>query len=127
MTIGERLRNLRLKAKKTLREQSENFDVSINSIYRWEHGLAAPREAVLRRMAEYYAVPLEWLLHGSISDGGAHSLDELSLAEHNAEKQLLCMFRKLSENNKFKILGYVERIYVETVDAAPERTAPRED
>ena len=114
MNVGERLRNLRIKAKKTLREQSENFDVSINSIYRWEHGLAAPREAVLRKMAEYYKVPLEWLLHGNM--GNTRDTDDLSPHDQCIEQQLLRMFRKLSDTYKYKILGYVERVYVEAMD-----------
>ena len=103
MSLGEKLRNLRLKTKKTLSEQSRILKVSMNSIYRWEHDLAVPRKPMLRLMADYYGVPLDWLL----SEGASASLVS------EVELNLLGMFRKLSDNSRFKVLGYVERMYVE--------------
>jgi len=103
MSLGEKLRSLRLKTKKTLTEQSRILRVSMNSIYRWEHDLAMPRRPMLRKMADYYGVPLDWLLSESAS---ASLVNEIEL-------NLLGMFRKLPDNNRFKVLGYVERMYVE--------------
>ena len=103
MSLGEKLRNLRLKTRKTLQEQSQLLGVSMNSVYRWEHDLAVPRKSMLRTMADYYSVPLDWLL----SEGAAASLVS------DIEQKLLCMFRKLSDNSKYKVLGYVERMCVE--------------
>jgi len=101
--LGEKLRNLRLKTRKTLGEQSKILKVSMNSVYRWEHDLAIPRKPMLRMMADYYGVPLDWLLSESAS---ASLVSEVEL-------NLLGMFRKLSDSNRYKILGYVERMYVE--------------
>jgi len=103
MSLGEKLRNLRLKTKKTLREQSRLLRVSMNSVYRWEHDLTIPRKSMLRIMAEYYGVPLDWLLLEGVS---------ASLV-NDAENNLLGMFRKLPDTNRYKVLGYVERMYVE--------------
>jgi len=103
MSLGEKLRNLRLKTRKTLSEQSKILKVSMNSVYRWEHDLAIPRKPMLRMMADYYGVPLDWLLSESAS---ASLVSEVEL-------NLLGMFRKLSDNNRYKILGYVERMYLE--------------
>ena len=103
MSLGEKLRNLRLKSRKTLSEQSKILKVSMNSVYRWEHDLAVPRKPMLRLMADYYGVPLDWLLSESAS---ASLVSEVEL-------NLLGMFRKLSDSNRYKILGYVERMYVE--------------
>ena len=103
MSLGEKLRSLRLKTKKTLYEQSLILGVSMNSVYRWEHNLAIPRKAMLRTMADYYAVPLDWLLSESAS---------ASLVSDN-EQKLLGMFRKLSDNNRYKVLGYMEHMCVE--------------
>ncbi|MDR2571894.1 MAG: helix-turn-helix domain-containing protein [Oscillospiraceae bacterium] len=107
MSLGEKLRNLRLKTKKTLSEQSKLLKVSMNSVYRWEHDLTVPRKPMLKLMAEYYGVPIDWLL----SDGSSASLVS------EIELNLLGMFRKLSDNNRFKVLGYVERMYVEVYGA----------
>ena len=103
MSLGEKLRNLRLKGKLTLQEQSAILGVSMNSVYRWEHDLATPRKTMLKTMADHYSVPLDWLL----SESAAASLVS------DIEQKLLCMFRKLSDNSRFKVLGYVERMCVE--------------
>ena len=103
MSLGEKLRNLRLKTKKTLTEQSRILKVSMNSVYRWEHDLSMPRKPMLRKMADYYGVPLDWLM---LEGASASLVSEI-------EQNLLGMFRKLPDNNRYKILGYVERMYVE--------------
>jgi transcriptional regulator with XRE-family HTH domain len=103
MTMGERLRNLRVKARNTLQDQSEIFEVSMNTIYRWEHNLAVPRKSKLKRIADHYSVPIEWLLSDSAS----------AALVSETEQKLLSMFRNLVEGNQFKILGYVERICIE--------------
>ena len=103
MSLGEKLRSLRQKGKKTLHEQSALLGVSMNSVYRWEHDLAVPRKHMLKTLAEHYSVPLDWLL----SESAAASLVS------DIEQKLLCMFRKLSDNSKYKVLGYVERMCVE--------------
>ena len=103
MTLGEKLRNLRLKDKKTLKEQSLLFGVSMNSIYRWERDIAIPRKPILSNMADYYSVTLDWI----ISENTAASLIS------DVEVKLLGMFRKLSSGSRYKVLGYVERICVE--------------
>ncbi|MCL1816264.1 MAG: helix-turn-helix domain-containing protein [Clostridiales bacterium] len=127
MTIGDKLRHLRIKTKRTLKEQSEIFGVSLNSVYRWEHDLTAPKKTTLRRISEYYGVPVEWLL---MDDADEYSLDHLNSGnsinglnntngaanDDSLDQQLLKMFRKLSENKKYKILGYIERIYIEDMD-----------
>ena len=103
MSLGEKLKNLRIKAKKTLYEQSAIFGVSMNSVYRWEHDLAVPRKSMLKEMAAHYAVPVEWLL----SESAAASLVS------DTEQKLLCMFRQLPDRSRYKVLGYVERMCVE--------------
>jgi len=103
MSLGEKLRSLRLKTKKTLTAQSRILKVSMNSVYRWEHDLTVPRMPMLRKMADYYGVPLDWLM----LEGTSASLVS------EVEQNLLGMFRKLPDNNRYKILGYVERMYVE--------------
>ena len=103
MSLGGTLRALRLKSKKTLREQSQIFRVSMNTVYRWEHDLAVPRKPVLKQMAEHYSVSLDWLL----SEESSPSLVS------DIEQQLLVMFRKLPDNDKYKVLGYIERMCTE--------------
>ena len=103
MSLGEKLRSLRLRSKKTLQEQSELLGVSMNSIYRWEHDLAVPRKPVLNAMAAHFDVPVEWLLSENTSASFVS----------DTEQKLLCMFRQLPDRSRYKVLGYVERMCVE--------------
>lgn len=115
MSVGKRLRTLRQKTKRTLKEQSELFGVSLNSVYRWEHDLALPKKSLLRKIADFYDVPFEWLLHGSVSEEAAEEIINSSDG-NNIEKQLLRMFRNMSTNNRYKILGYVERLCIQDME-----------
>jgi len=103
MTLGEKLRNLRLKDRKTLKEQSLIFGVSMNSIYRWENDLAVPRKPIIQNMADYYCVSLDWII----------SENTTATLICGVEIRLLDMYRKLSDGGKYKVLGYVERVCVE--------------
>jgi len=117
MSVGERLRNLRLNTKKTLQEQSEILSVSLNSVYRWEHDLTLPRKPVLRKIAAHYDVPYEWLTNGNSIEEYNGKCDGCILnPDRNTEQKILKMLRKLSDNNKYKILGYIERMCVEGED-----------
>jgi transcriptional regulator with XRE-family HTH domain len=113
MNVGERLRNLRLNMKKTLKEESEIFNVSLNSVYRWEHDLSVPRKSVLKKIADYYDVPYKWLVHGGDVEGDTDCDVCILNPERNTEQKILKMLRKLSPNNKYKVLGYIERMCVE--------------
>ena len=103
MTLGEKLRTLRLKDRKTLFEQSLLFGVSMNSVYRWECDLAIPRKATIKAMADYYDVSVDWITSESTS----------ATLVSNVEVRLLNMYRKLSNHSRYKVLGYVERICID--------------
>jgi transcriptional regulator with XRE-family HTH domain len=103
MSLGDKIRALRVKGRKTLQQQSEILGVSINSVYRWEHDMSVPRKSVLNELARYYSVPVDWLLSESTS---------ASLVS-DTEQKILVMYRKLPDNSRFKVLGYVERMCVE--------------
>jgi transcriptional regulator with XRE-family HTH domain len=117
MNIGEKLRYLRRKAKRTLEEQAELLDVSLNSVYRWEHELTAPKKAMLHKIADIHGVPYNWLLReGGPEPEGSDGDNAAPAADSIAEQQLLTVFNRLSEIDKYKVLGYIERIYVEGMD-----------
>jgi len=114
-TFGGRLHNLRKTTNRTLKEESELFDVSLNSVYRWEHDMTLPRRVMIKKIADFYGVSYEWLLNGQ--NGPAVERITVQSDEDEAksgiEKQLMRMFKNLSYNSRFKVLGYVERICVE--------------
>ena len=106
MSLGEKLRYLRVRTKKTISEQSKMLKVSMNSVYRWEHDLAVPRKLTLKLIAEHYGVPLDWLLSESASASLASEI----------EQNLLKMFRKLSDNGRHRALEYAERMCIKEYD-----------
>jgi len=117
MNIGERLKKLRLNAKRTLKEESELVNVSLNTVYRWEHHTSSPRKSSLIKIANLYSVPLEWLVHGvsageEDNGGNGYVLNSESITEQKIFK----MLRKLSSSRKYKLLGYIERMCVEEGD-----------
>lgn len=123
MTLANRLRDLRLNRRKTMRDLSEAFGVSVNTIYRWEHNISDPRKINLTAIASFYGVEMDWLLSGQ--DGGSankndsHSpnVREADLDSGNQlEEQLLVMYRTLSASSRHKIIGYVERMCLEKID-----------
>ena len=113
MSIGERLKKLRRGMKKTLRETSESFGMSLNTVYRWEHELSAPRKSALKKVAEFYGVSREWILTG---EGGKENSECDGCPFNpgaNVDQRILMMLRRLSENNKHKVIGYMDRIYLD--------------
>jgi transcriptional regulator with XRE-family HTH domain len=105
VSLGEKLRSLRMKSKNTLKEQGRIFGVSMNTVYRWEQGICVPRHQALEAIAYYYKVPMEWLLINNEADEiSAEPAGVVSVLE----QQLLDMFRKLPDNRKYKVMGYVE-------------------
>ena len=118
-SIGERLKRLRLMTKKTLDEESKIFGVSLNSVYRWEHNLCVPRKSITMKIASYYNVPVEWILNGDGILNGKNGeeknkCDDCILnPERNTEQKILKMIKKLSNNDKYKIIGYIEHMLLE--------------
>jgi len=73
----------------------------MNTVHRWENDLVVPREPMLRKMADYYGVPLCWLLSETSSEA----------LTRDAELNLLDLFRNMPDNHRHKVMGYVERLY----------------
>jgi len=66
-------------------------------------------------MAEYYQVPLEWLIQNG-SDDDSLEYTFKSDIDNNIMQQLLNMFKRLSDYSKYKVLGYIERLCLEELD-----------
>ncbi|MCL1824299.1 MAG: helix-turn-helix domain-containing protein [Oscillospiraceae bacterium] len=116
MSIGEKLKSLRFVMQRTQKQQSEVFGVALITVYRWEHDLTIPKLSVLKQIADYYNVTCEWLLDESDEDEQPEPADKPNYTD-GIEHQLLKMFRQLPVDKKNKVLGYIERIFVEC--AAP--------
>lgn len=111
MSLGEKLKTLRVRAGKTLKEQSEIFNVSMNSVYRWEHDLAVPRHQLLKSIAKFYNVDTAWFFQEDDDTGTSGQTQQPNASE--IEQRLLNAFRKLTDSNKYIVVGYVERMLIE--------------
>ena len=100
MGIGEKLKSLRLKARRTQTEQGKVIGVSTNTVYRWECDKTRPRTAKLEKIVALYGVSADWLLN----------------QENAPEDQMMVTFKKLSESNQYKVIGYIERLYEESLE-----------
>lgn len=58
-TIGNKLKNLRLKAKETVKEISEAIGVSESAWRMYELGQRIPRDEVKERIANHYGTSIE--------------------------------------------------------------------
>ena len=108
MNLGEKLRSLRQKEHRTLKEQSELCGVKLNTVFRWEHDIATPGSVALKKIAELHNVQLEWLTQDRAPMENPEST--------NIDQQIISMIGKLSEKQKYQILGYIERVYIEAYE-----------
>jgi len=113
MTLGEKLKSQRRKMNISLKEQSKLLGVSLNTVYRWEHDLAVPRKATLKTMAGLYNVPLDWLLLKGSDADNENEPEPMIFIMNDMEQQVLMMLRKLSNNNRYKVFGHIERLCME--------------
>jgi transcriptional regulator with XRE-family HTH domain len=112
-TLGEKIRGLRLRDKRSLKDESLLLNVSMNSLYRWEHDLVIPRKPMLMRICEYHNVTMEWLV--------SEATKIPSMVDEEEDK-LLGLYKRLPSPVKYKVLGYVERMCVEEAKGEYNRT-----
>jgi len=64
MTLGQKLQLMRETKKLSREELAETLEVSIQSIHRWERDKCFPTPRHLEKIASYYNLTVEHLLHG---------------------------------------------------------------
>jgi len=94
--LGTKLHLRRKINGETLKEQSEIFGVSINTIWRWEQGISKPRACNVKKIAHHYGITNEQLF------------EESNLVHPKSEQQLLHVFRGLSPPNQAKVLNFID-------------------
>ena len=100
MTFGEKMKYLRFKTQKTLKEQSELLGVKLGTLYRWESDYSHPRKLALVKIAAYFGVSPDWLS----SDVASVSLTG------EIECRMLAAFRLLPNGYKLKTVKYIEAL-----------------
>ena len=66
--IGDNLRTLRIRSKRTLEDVAEIIDVSRQSVSKWESGESCPDIEKCARLAKLYGVSLDALVNKSIGE-----------------------------------------------------------
>lgn len=62
MSIGKKIKELRLKNEKTQLDLSKILDVTYQTIYKYEKDIAVPPPESLAKLAEYFKVTVDFLL-----------------------------------------------------------------
>ena len=101
--VGEQLKYLRNKNKMTMKELADALGFSLNTIYRWEHNLTKPRNTAIQKITDYFGIPEKWIW-------GETDFD-------NFDQRLLSILDKLPDEDKYKVLGYAEGLYIEIIDS----------
>ena len=99
--FGERLRQLRRERKITQQAFARDLQVAQNTVSNWENGGRQPNLDMLRRIADYFAVRVDYLLGdaapGDDADNGDITFDSFTYALYGET-------RDLTEENRQKLL-----------------------
>lgn len=110
MLLGARLAELRLRKGKSLQEVADVVGVSKTHVWQMEKGKSEnPSLELLRRISDYFCVPLEFL----IGTSGAQSLDDVEA------QQFFRDFKSLSEAER--------QILMQTLNIFKRKTVPEDD
>lgn len=99
--FGERLNESMKKAGFSNKALTEELNLSKNAIGNYKNN-QLPNVSILYQLSQKLGVSMEWLLTGKEGE---------VLTEN--EKELLTLFRKLTERDQVKILGIIEDRYKE--------------
>lgn len=98
ISIAERIQQLIIENNETAAHVLTQLGLSSNALSEWKKGKAKPSSDAIIKIAEYFNVSADYLLTGKIS------YNELN----KQEQEILCLYRKLPESGKERILGYID-------------------
>jgi len=108
--IGERLRFSREQKRMNQEEVAGLLGISRKSVVNHESGANRPSASLLKRYAELYQIPWDWLLTGKSAEAGSRSGSGRSYSREipaqiaTDEEILVDAFRLLDEKEKYSIL-----------------------
>lgn len=103
-TIGDRIRFLRQGIHKvTQQELADATGISRGNLSNYEQDRFKPASDAIIAIANYFNVSTDWLLTGN---GPISFKNNLVLSDNEIE--LITLFRKLKDKDKFKIEGMIE-------------------
>lgn len=117
MNLGNKIKQLRLKAGVTQEALANNLGVSCQSVSKWENNVCAPDISLLPALSEFFGVTIDELFGLSTEQKLTrieHMLEfESELSDyqyHDSEKLLLNLLPDYDKNNPDKQNGHIESL-----------------
>ena len=88
MSVGAKLREIRKKRQKTLRQVQEDTGLSFSNIAEVERGEHSINVETLKTLAKYYDVPLDYFTDNEFEITSSTTLSGTQLALYNGTKDL---------------------------------------
>ena len=101
MSVGAKLREIRKKRQKTLRQVQEDTGLSFSNIAEVERGEHSINVETLKTLAKYYDVPLDYFTDNEFEITSSTTLSGTQLALYNGTKDL-------TDEQLNEILNFVE-------------------
>jgi transcriptional regulator with XRE-family HTH domain len=89
MTLGNRIQELRKKAKLSQSELANKIDISYPQMSRYEIKDVQPPADVLKRLADVFGVSIDYLVNGSLKQKAENSIDDNELLNQFKEVEQL--------------------------------------
>lgn len=102
MSTFDNILNLLKEQNKKQKELTDYLGISKNQFTDWKSGRIKSYNKHLDKIAEFFNVSVDYLLTGV-------ETQQESLTED--EKKTLSIYRKLSEDDKMKVRGYINELY----------------
>ena len=89
MTLGQRIQELRKKAKLSQGDLARKIDISYPQMSRYEIKEVQPPADVLKRLADVFGVSIDYLVNGSLNDKAENAIDDNELLQQFKEVELM--------------------------------------
>lgn len=113
MSIGQRIKELRVSKKLSQKELAEKLGVSRGNVGDWESEKSKPGADALLALSRFFGVTADWLLSGEEQPRNArisvHAIGD-DFTPHEVE--FLAKVRQLSKENRIKVEGIVEGLLI---------------
>ncbi len=120
MTIGDRIRELRVESGLLQKELAIKINIAANTLSQFESGKANPSYEVLMSFADFFQCSTDYLL-GREDDFGNITVQESAPALSPDEKKLLDDYRALNTKNRMHVSAYASIRREEQEDGALKR------
>lgn len=109
MTVGKRLKYLREHKNLSMREFAALIKTHKKNVYWWEIGKFVPGASSLVRIAEFYGVSVDWILHGIAAEGNEFEQTLDNMSKMGDTMHILAKFKTLTPDQQQQAIAYLEK------------------